>query len=250
MSNKNESPSTFLNILLILLIIGYGTFPTLFEKISVRVSSPFFALADSIEYVTDYVFEVLFSSTKTLLDKQKTIIKKNDALLTENLFLQSRLRFHNTKILDVDDVIYSSVLVRPPRTRFDKIIINKGIKDGIILNSQVYSSNKNLIGKISEITDYYSTVEIFSSPTSVIPVSINDFLSNAMGTGGGGILVEVSSKVKVSLDDNIFFHGDRKIPIAKVVKVDKKIVDPIQIVYGYLYEDIYNLSDVFVEKYE
>lgn len=97
------------------------------------------------------------------------LIGIDDELLKENIELKNLLNIKN----DYYNMITCNVIKRDI-TWYNTLTINKGKKDNIRVNMAVIDSN-GLIGKISEVGNDYSIVELISSNNNTkISVSIND----------------------------------------------------------------------------
>lgn len=82
----------------------------------------------------------------------------------------------------------------------DLILINKGKNDGVRKDFPVILSNKILIGKIIEVYDSFSRVELITNKENMIDVQIQDTDIFALSKGEGNF--------KISLD---FFSKDKEL---------------------------------------
>ena len=96
------------------------------------------------------------------------LIGIDDELLKENIELKNLLNLKN----DYYNMVTCNVIKRDIDW-FNTITINKGKKDNIDINMAVIDSI-GLIGRISEVGEDYSIVELISNNNSKISVSIND----------------------------------------------------------------------------
>ncbi|MCK4668391.1 rod shape-determining protein MreC [Candidatus Dependentiae bacterium] len=154
----------FFIILLIMSVIlfFFRDMKPLNQIISV-ISKPVFIVVDSIKYST---LNVLF-----YFKSQKALIRENQLLKKENLYLRwinSKLVEKNIEYkkiaedLDLVDfqkqkVVHAKVIGRSSSQWFNSIIINKGAKHGIILNTPVILG-ESLIGRVQNV--YYNTSRV------------------------------------------------------------------------------------------
>ena len=96
------------------------------------------------------------------------LIGIDDELLKENIELKNLLNLKN----DYYNMVTCNVIKRDIDW-FNTITINKGKKNNIDINMAVIDSI-GLIGRISEVGEDYSIVELISNNNSKISVSIND----------------------------------------------------------------------------
>jgi len=82
--------------------------------------------------------------------------------------------------------VIASILVRPPQSPYDSLIINAGEDMGIQTNDQVYAFSGFPIGEVIEVSAKRSTVKLFSAPGSKIEVLIGTSTTSALAEGKGG----------------------------------------------------------------
>ena len=68
---------------------------------------------------------------------------------------------HNVKLARIKSISQSRLS--------KKIIINKGLNDGVTLSDLIIGSD-GVIGQVTEVTPMYSTVRLLSDPTQYMPV--------------------------------------------------------------------------------
>ncbi len=109
----------------------------------------------------------LLAKTKNLVQNLDQVEKENQKLKTENLNLQN-LQSENEKLrraLDLNlekqfklDLVH--VVAKNPFQ--DEILINKGLKDGLLENMPVITENKILVGKIKTCLNNFAWVSLIS----------------------------------------------------------------------------------------
>jgi len=123
---------------------------------------------------------------------QEEIIKlKNDKytsifLKTENEILKNALSLNNVKSLEEDISIPAKVMTDQESPYLKSLLINKGMKDGILKGMTVFSKNY-LIGTIIETNYLTSRVLLIIDLNSKIPIIIEDSDINAILSGTGKI---------------------------------------------------------------
>ncbi len=154
----------FFLILLIMSVIlfFFRDMKPLNQIISV-ISKPVFIVVDSIKYST---LNVLF-----YFKSQKALIRSNQLLKKENLYLRwinSKLVEENIEYKKIAEdlelvdfhkqkVVHAKVIGRSSSQWFNSIIINKGAKHGIIINTPVVLG-ESLIGRVQNV--YYNTSRV------------------------------------------------------------------------------------------
>ena len=81
------------------------------------------------------------------------------SLQTENDYL----RYLLGKSPENSEMILAGVIERPPRTPFDSIILDIGSDQGVLEGDVVFSDGVYAIGIVSSVSNYTSTVTLFSS---------------------------------------------------------------------------------------
>ena len=123
---------------------------------------------------------------------QEEIIKlKNDKytsifLKTENEILKNALSLNNVESLKGDISIAAKVMIDQESPYLKSLLINKGMKDGILKGMTVFSKNY-LIGTIIETNYLTSRVLLIIDLNSKIPIIIQDTDVNAILSGNGRI---------------------------------------------------------------
>lgn len=139
------------------------------------------------------IFVILFSLSLIITDYKLNIFErvfKDIVLFIESPFVRnetkSKCRTFNEyqeeynqikKIVDISnslvdkDYVYVSIINRNLNLFYDTITINKGKKEGIAVNDAVTYGN-NLIGKVTNVSNYNATVRLLTSNASNNKVSI------------------------------------------------------------------------------
>lgn len=101
------------------------------------------------------------------LPNNKEITLDNNSLLSEIDTLKSDIT-ELKKVIDLKEsnstysMIYSSVINRTMKNFYNELTLDKGYKDGIRINDSVIT-NEGLVGKITSISNYTSTVKLITS---------------------------------------------------------------------------------------
>ncbi len=87
----------------------------------------------------------------------------------------------------------AAVLVRPPATPYDEMIIDLGQDDGVSTSTNVYAPGQVLIGQVAEVWRHTARVSLFSSPGRSFNVLVGPdrVPATAVGEGGGEYRAQV-----------------------------------------------------------
>ncbi len=88
-----------------------------------------------------------------------------------------------------------------------------------------------VIGKITEKDNTYATVELFSSPDKIVPVTINGTQFEAKGLGGGRFVLEASKEFEVAVGDPIIYPEQKVLVIGVVEFIESKEEDLFKKIY-------------------
>jgi len=178
----------------------------------------------------------LASTTALLADR--------NALYQENLDLKARLG--RPGIAPVR--ILGAVLLRPPATPYDTLVIDAGKEEGAVVGDYVSAGGSALVGTISEVYAHAARVRLFSAPgekynallRGSVPLSIE-------GQGGGSMVAQAPSGTVVSAGDTALVPGIAGGLAARVTQVDKTESSFVTI-YFQLPADLFMLRFVEVWK--
>jgi len=138
----------------------------------------------------------------------------------------------------------------------DSILIDKGKNNGIRKDFPVILSNKILIGKIAEVYDSFSRVELITNKENMIDVQIQDTDAFALSKGEGNLKISLDlfSKDKELKEDSLVYtsalgglypSGLVVGKIKNIQKIDNEPYIKADIVSSF---DLFQLSQVFVIK--
>ncbi len=141
-------------------------------------------------------------------------------------------------------------------TSADYLIINKGFNDGIMAGFPVITENKILVGKISELYENISKVELLSSKNSSFDIEIfeKEIYSLAKGSGSFKIILDLIPKIEnIEIGDKVIssvlggnFPGGLLIgQIQDIEKSDTAAFQQAEVKSGF---EVRDLKDIFIIK--
>ncbi len=144
----------------------------------------------------------------------------------ENESLKKDLKFISEKKIDYES---ASVIAYEPSNLRGMITINKGLKNNIKEGKAVVFEGF-LIGRISEVGEEYSKIQLITDPTSAIPVAIQNSNTKGIAKGelGSGLIIEkVPQGEKIEEGDTVVTSGlggelPRGIILGKVENIERK----------------------------
>jgi len=167
-----------------------------------------------------------------------------EALYQENLDLKARLGRPGI----APARILGAVLLRPPATPYDTLVIDAGAEEGVALGDYVSAGGSALVGTVSEVYAHAARVQLFSAPGQKYNALLRGSIPlNIEGQGGGSMVAQVPSGTAVSAGDTALVPGIAGGLAARVTQVDKTEASFVTI-YFQLPANIFTLRFVEVWK--
>lgn len=194
-----------------------------------------------------------FSSKKSLVDENKELLSKIDDMRIKEIERQI-LEVENREfkeILDRENVhennIVASVLVKPPQSVYDTFIIDIGEGD-VVIGNHVYVKNI-FVGKIIEINNRTSVVELISSPNTKTDVRIRGSIDAvAEGRGGGRFVAILPKDVEVLVGDSVSIPGFGNGIVGVIENTELEEANSFQNVYFNTYTSFGDIDIVEVRR--
>ena len=200
-----------------------GYFDSFFLKIAVPISTAISKSAKNLELALK------------LLEPEATLISQNEILRrrvielesktldyeiisNENIELQRQLEFKSP------DHKIANVLLAPPQTPFDTIVIDRGSADNIKAGDRVLSSERTVLGFIEKVFNRSSQVRMYSS-SGIKTTAIfqkDGTIIDLLGVGGSNFIFEAPIGFDVVQGDIFTLPGSKKLVVAVVGRVEQK----------------------------
>jgi len=171
------------------------------------------------------------------------LIAENEILQKENETLKDLLGRKEIK----QKTILGVILVKPPQTPYDSIILDIGSDDNVKVGDKVVASTNIYIGEITEVYKSSSKVVLYSSPGQKLSVVLgeNSVSAEAVGMGGGNFNINLPKEVEVKEGDVIVIPSITANVFGIVEKVNSQSKDSFQTV---LFKSPVNINELnFVE---
>lgn len=252
--NRNfmgEGRNTFVIIVIVIAVfIGiHFIFPNFFPTIIGSVSRPIWR----IEYGLS--LGLLSEKDNLILENQelKRQISEADLKLAYVNSLESEIKslkmIAGRSTASTTDMILAAVIMRPPATGYDEMIVDIGEGSGISTSSLVYGVGNVILGKIVNVGHSTSKVRLFSSPDEKHQVLIGDsrIVSTAIGRGGGQYTTDLPRDIEIKVGDQVVLPSISTTHFGIVTKVLSDPAQPYSTVLFSTPINIYNLDWVYIE---
>jgi len=236
-------------VVLVFLNLNLKGIRNFFHIISTPVQKVLWRQGSALSNSIETIFRI-----KGLKQENDNLVLRIEELLAENVGLRELKRENETLrgALDIGlqkDFNLSLVEVTSKDFNQDFILINKGQNNGLSPGMTVITSQKVLIGRISEVFDNFSKVMLISCRQSSLSAEIQDREVEGVAQGEGAFslrfnLVNVDKEIEqgdvviTSSLDNVFAQG---LLVGQVKLVEKKDVEPFQAAW---IEPFFNISDL------
>lgn len=204
------------------------------------VFTPIASVTSSMERKTNSALHALgayFSSKITLekenvrlsneLDFMRLATVDREALEEENIKLRTILGGR----VKTDEAILAEVIMRPPSSPYDTLVIDIGKQDGVALGDRV-RTNGFIVGEISRTLKNTSVVKLWSHSDNSLDVSIGDIFSGrAEGQGGGSFRIRAPRDTTVSEGDAVLAPGLDGLLLGVVGEIARDAENPFADMY-------------------
>jgi len=177
------------------------------------LSSPLWKGRNSIENSAQKILG-FFSDKISLVEEnvslKRELIELSPKILDRNLLEEENIRLR--EILGrntVDDLSEAQILVRPPSSPYDTLIIDLGKSSGITEGDFALAGGTVVIGRVDRIFRRTSIVKLFSTPGETIDVRLaRSFITAvAEGKGGGNFEIIIPREIESRIGDEILIPG-------------------------------------------
>ena len=236
----------FLSIILIVLDARFSYLDS-FKRFTLTLLSPIYLVVDLPSQVIDWVNDK--GSENELL------VSQNDYLEGQLIELKAKLQTYNNLTLEnqkLSNLLESSYLLPDHNVKLariksisqsrlsKKIIINKGLNDGVTLSDLIIGSD-GVVGQVTEVTPMYSTVRLLSDPTQHMPVKnsrngIRGITKGLASNDRGMILKYIPLESDIKLGDIFMTSGignsyPQGYSVGRVKSIDENLDPSFMTVY-------------------
>ena len=214
------------------------------------IAEPVWQIKNSI--VASNFFQ--YFKTKQTLINDKLVIEQKLFLTGNLLALNETLQKENETLKDLlgrkeikQKTILASVLVKPPQTPYDSLLVDIGEDQGLEVGDKVIANANIFIGEVSEVLPHSAKVTLYSSPGRKLSVvlGLSQVSVEAVGIGGGNFHILLPREVEVKEGDVIIIPAITNNVFGIVEKINFKDTDSFQTV---LFKSPVNISELsFVE---
>lgn len=132
-----------------------------------------------------------------------------------------------------------------PFNHKSEVAIDADASDGIVVGQTVLAGESILLGRVVEVFDNYSVVQVLNDPNIKLPVRIGDSATDAILTGGAEAQLKmITSDAKIAVGD-VIYSASKDFPYGlKVGKIKKLITSDADAFKEAIVELPYRLGDL------
>ncbi len=239
-------------VVVVLIFVLGATFFSFSRGLMVNIFSPLWkgenAVAVGFRNLTNF-----FKSKNALIEENQILRDKLSSNELADMSLQAVRDAENSLLLNFgrtspNKFIAASVLIHPPKTAYDSLIIDAGAVDGVPLDAEVSLPEGPKIGTIIEVFSKSSRVKLYSSngeetnavlERSLVPVTL-------IGRGGGNFEIALPRDVAVEVGDQILSAHLSPSVIGVVGDIEMKPTDSFKKIIVRSVANVYTVRLVIV----
>jgi len=148
-----------------------------------------------------------------------------------------------------EKTILARVLVKPPQTPYDEVVIDVGQSLGVSEGAQLYDETGALVGTVTSTSNSFSKAKLFSSPGIITEGELlkEGIVLSLLGQGDGSFTAKVPREFNVKEGDIFILSGLKSRPLAEVIKIQSDAEDSFKIIFAKGFFEPRSLTWVFVE---
>lgn len=246
--------SVIVILIIVASVMAIVFIPHIFSGIFISIARPF--------------WHTEFSVKSGSLKSPEQLLAENEELRRQIMNMEHRMgevRFLEQKNIELESlighfvgtttdehgssrVLLGAVLIRPPLSPYDELIIDIGEDDGVSLGDFVYASDI-LIGSISTVNRNTSRVRLFSSPGEKhqVIIGVDGFATTAIGKGGGQYQAQISRETSISEGDLVINSSSDNMPFGHISSIIRDQTQPFVTVLFSLPANLYQVRWVTVD---
>lgn len=146
--------------------------------------------------------------------------------------------------------VVAGVLVRPPHTPYDILVLDVGDRDGVEHGQLVFTGSGVVIGSIQQVLEKQSFVTLFSTPLVQTDVVLagQGVAVTARGRGGGVYEIHLPRDITVEPGQQVVLPGRATEVLGVIQEVVFDPRDPFQTVYVSAPVNLYHQRLVYVSE--
>lgn len=251
-SDKAVSPRAFfLGALLVGVIVILLLLRAVAPGAIVYIAKPFWFTGNKLTASVSTALN--FESKKDLLQARDSLTATVTTLENENAVLTSRVSDLQKLLGSREETtkgIVASVLIRPPVSPYDTLVIDQGERAGITKDALVYGQGGIPAGVVTEVMTTTSRVTLYSAPSLKTQgwAGAEHFPLTLIGAGAGAYEASIPKDSGVVVGDGVYLSVGGASPLGVVTMIDSDPSSPTVVLHVRPFINPFSLTFVTVSK--
>lgn len=194
-------------------------------QVLVYVASPLWKAGSALSGAAGYA-TVPFANVVSLQEERDALLRENEALRIENAALTAAQS--DRARVEAEGRAVAGVLVRPPVSPYDVLVVDTGAGNGIAVGALAYGPGGTPVGIVESVTVESARVALYSSPgrstegwvgEARLPITLT-------GKGSGAFQAFLSREAAVAVGDAVYLPGPGALPVGSVVRIESDPSSP------------------------
>lgn len=144
--------------------------------------------------------------------------------------------------------VLAGVLVRPPVSPYDTLVIDQGTRAGVMVGQMVRGAGGIPLGTIESVSGESARVLLYSAPGRVTEGWVGELRTpvSLEGASAGAFRTSVPRESIVPVGEQVYLPGGGALPIGSVVRVDTDPSSPQAVIHVKPYTSPFSLTWVTV----
>lgn len=166
-----------------------------------------------------------FADTVRVANEVDRLRAENEGLANNNALLSAQVadltRLLGTRATGEAGIV-AGVLVRPPVSPYDVLIVDAGEREEVKSGAQVFGNGGIPVGTVASVSPHNARVLLYSAPGRQTTAWIGEKRTpvTLIGQGSGALTTTVAREVGVVPGDTIYTAGPGSVPIATVRSIE------------------------------
>ena len=180
-------------------------------------------------------FFAVFHDHAALADERDAAREQAAAFSEENAALSAQVA-DLTRLLgsrsESRDTILAGVLLRPPESPYDTLVVDQGSDAGVTVGAAAYGAGGVPIGAVSSVTRMSARIALYSAPLQETAGWMGDDREplTLIGLGGGAFYAEAPREASTTIGEAVYAPGPGALPIGTVARIDSDPSSPKAVV--------------------
>lgn len=225
-------------LFLAVFVLFHFYFPSFLGGLVTRIASPFWSAGHSVTGEVETFFA--YFSSKVALQNEVTRLSEelrqaDGLLLDRGILVQENeaLKEQLGRTVHKSERIVGAVLVSPPRSPYDTVVLDIGEREGVLLGDKVLFGS-TVLGTVSKVYAHTSLVEFFSTAgrkTSVVVLHEGRVIPvEATGQGGGEFTATLPKEAGVTVNDSVVIPEFSPLLFADIEAIDTTATDSFAVI--------------------